>query len=254
MKLEKKRQPGCTYIASVSAGKDSLAMVLRIMEEGYPLDYAVFYDKGMEFDSIYANLERLRKILFGYGAELVILKPEISFLTEMLIKPIRGKNGEHYGYDWCGGKVRWRMSDMIQRITSFTDQFDKVIQYVGIAADETWRPTDKEKIYPLKEWGMTEADCLRYCFDHGWSWDEDGKEIYDYFSRSSCWCCNQKRIGDYRNMYHFFPKYWGLLKGMQSRIDRPFWNGLTVFQLEERFKAEDAQMTIFDIWGDCREG
>ena len=43
------------YIASVSFGKDSLAMLLRLIEEGKPLDEVVFYDTGMEFECIYNN-------------------------------------------------------------------------------------------------------------------------------------------------------------------------------------------------------
>lgn len=46
---------GVKYIASVSFGKDSLAMLLMLIEKNYPLDYVVFYDTGMEFDSIYHN-------------------------------------------------------------------------------------------------------------------------------------------------------------------------------------------------------
>lgn len=41
------------YIASCSFGKDSLAMILLLLELNYPLDYVVFYDTGMEFEAIY---------------------------------------------------------------------------------------------------------------------------------------------------------------------------------------------------------
>lgn len=34
------------FVASVSFGKDSLAMLLKIIEEGLPLDEVVFYDTG----------------------------------------------------------------------------------------------------------------------------------------------------------------------------------------------------------------
>lgn len=40
-------------IASVSRGKDSLAMLHGLIERGMPLDEVVFYDTGMEFDAIY---------------------------------------------------------------------------------------------------------------------------------------------------------------------------------------------------------
>lgn len=41
------------HIASVSFGKDSLAMLLLILEKNMPLDEVVFYDTGMEFEAIY---------------------------------------------------------------------------------------------------------------------------------------------------------------------------------------------------------
>ena len=44
------------YIASVSFGKDSLAMLLKVVETGmYPLDEVVFVDTGMEFQAIYTS-------------------------------------------------------------------------------------------------------------------------------------------------------------------------------------------------------
>lgn len=39
------------YVASVSFGKDSLAMLLKLIEFKYPLDEVVFYDTGMEFQA-----------------------------------------------------------------------------------------------------------------------------------------------------------------------------------------------------------
>jgi len=34
------------YVASCSCGKDSLAMVLTLIEKKYPLDYVIFVDLG----------------------------------------------------------------------------------------------------------------------------------------------------------------------------------------------------------------
>lgn len=51
------------YIASVSFGKDSLAMLLRLLEENEPLDEVVFYDTGMEFKAIYKIRDKIIEIL-----------------------------------------------------------------------------------------------------------------------------------------------------------------------------------------------
>ena len=41
------------YVASVSWGKDSLAMLWLLLGKNYPLHEVVFYDTGMEFQAIY---------------------------------------------------------------------------------------------------------------------------------------------------------------------------------------------------------
>ena len=51
------------HIASVSFGKDSLAMLLRLIEENKPLDEVVFYDTGMEFQAIYNIRDKVKTLL-----------------------------------------------------------------------------------------------------------------------------------------------------------------------------------------------
>ena len=47
------------HIASVSWGKDSLAMLLTLIAKGYPLNEVVFYDTGMEFEAIYHTRDQM---------------------------------------------------------------------------------------------------------------------------------------------------------------------------------------------------
>ena len=51
------------YIASVSFGKDSLAMLLKIIDEKLPLDEVLFYDTGMEFKAIYSIRDKILPLL-----------------------------------------------------------------------------------------------------------------------------------------------------------------------------------------------
>ena len=237
------------YILSLSGGKDSLAMLLLVMEKKLPLDRVVFYDTGMEFQAIYNIIDRVKPMVEDYGAFLDILRPQNSFLFDMLVKPVHTST-DKYGYDWCGGCCRWQTSCKVSIINKYLNQFDEYTQYVGIAADEPTRIRyDNHKVYPLVDAHMTEADCLAYCRARGFTWEEDGVDLYDVLDRVSCWCCANKNLKELRNMYHFLPKYWDYLKGLQSRIDRPFKSstGKTIFDLEERFKEEDRQMSIFDM-------
>lgn len=79
------------YIASVSFGKDSLAMVLLILERGLPLDEVVFYDTGMEFKAIYDTRDRVLPILYDHGVKYTELRPPRPFLFDMLEKPVSSK-------------------------------------------------------------------------------------------------------------------------------------------------------------------
>ncbi len=117
---------------------------------------------------------------------------------------------------------------------------EEIFEYVGIAADEPERVRDDEhKIYPLVEWDMTELECLQYCYDHGFNWDENGVELYSVLNRVSCWCCRNKNLKELKNIYMYLPEYWQRLRGLQSRIESPMKGvGKSVFQLEERFKRE----------------
>jgi len=51
------------YYASVSFGKDSLAMLFMLIDKGYQLDEVVFYDTGMEFQAIYNTRDAVLPIL-----------------------------------------------------------------------------------------------------------------------------------------------------------------------------------------------
>lgn len=230
------------YVANLSCGKDSLAMVLRLLEEKKPLTKCVMFDTGMEYKAIYNNLEKIKKVLIDSDVELIVLRPKLDFLTEMLLKQVNGKNGNvHYGYEWCGGNCRWRTTSKVQTIQKYLNTVGEYVQYIGIAIDEPQRiKKEKNKIYPLVDWGMTEKDCLNYCYAHGWDWKENGIELYSVLDRVSCWCCGNKNLKELKNMYKYLPFYWTLLKGLQSRIDRPFRSdGKTIFDLEKRFEEEE---------------
>ena len=51
------------YIASISFGKDSLAMLLLLLAKNEKLDEVIFYDTGMEFQSVYDIRDRIVTIL-----------------------------------------------------------------------------------------------------------------------------------------------------------------------------------------------
>lgn len=243
-----------SHIASVSWGKDSLAMLLFILENKLPLDEVVFYDTGMEFQAIYNNRDKMLPTLKAEGIKYTELIPKRPFLYDMLERPKTKRTGEKvFGDGWCGGPCRW---GTIGKMTALDRHCEDATVYVGLAFDEQRRLAnlDKNKRSPIAEAGMSEADCLDYCRQRGWNWNEKSPitnsgyiDLYDILDRVSCWCCCNKNRKELKNIYIFLPDYWERLKALQRKIDRPMKNynnkrygdnAGNLFVLEKAFKAE----------------
>lgn len=234
------------HIASVSWGKDSLAMLLTLIAKGYPLNEVVFYDTGMEFEAIYHTRDQMLHRLEQLGIKYTRLEPENPFLFDMLERPVCSKQkGTHQGYGWCGGLCRWGTTGKLKAIDRYAEARDAMV-YVGIAADETPR-LEKErkpyKLHPAGGVGYAGSRRLAYCYENGFSWLEGTIRLYDVLDRVSCWCCCNKNLRELRNMYIYLPEYWERLKDLQRKIDRPmkgYYKGKPrgVFELEQRFRAE----------------
>lgn len=230
------------YVASLSGGKDSTAMVLRLIEEKYPLDLVLFCDTGLEFPQMYEHIEKLEKDL---SVPLIKLKAERSFeyyLLEHRPKTRRPKNilSNNMGYSWADARNRWCTSVLkIRVIDKYLRELKKqyeVIQYIGIAADEKERV--KEHRYPLVEWGMMEKDCLEYCYARGYDWGG----LYDLFKRVSCWCCPLQPLSELRVLRKKFPDLWNKLLEWQAKTWRKFKTDYTVQELEVRFQFEEERL------------
>lgn len=233
------------YIASVSFGKDSLAMLLLILEKNKPLDEVIFYDTGMEFQAIYNIRDTVVRLLKEKGIKYTELKPKFPFEYVMFEKPVRHRNGTiSKGYSWCGGRCRWGTTEKNTIIKKYLKENynDDYKEYVGIAYDEPNRiKDDTKKIYLLYDLKYTEKDCLRYCYSKGYSWEEDGIDLYRILDRVSCWCCANKNLKELRAYHKYLPTYWNKLKDLQSKTERPFRNNKeSIFDLEERFKKEES--------------
>lgn len=62
--------------------------------------------------------------------------------------------------------------------------------------------------YHLLTGGMTENDCLSYCYEKGFEWLEEGKRLYGILDRVSCWCCSNKNKKELENMRLYLPNYY----------------------------------------------
>lgn len=226
------------HIASVSWGKDSLAMLLKLIEAGAPLNQVVYFDTGMEFSAIYDTRDRTLPLLEDNRILYTELRPKNPMWWSMFCRPVkkRGTGEVHKrGYGWCGGACRWGTTEKQRALDRYAEDRSAVV-YVGIAADETKRLEREAKPYkrhPLAEWGMAEADCLEYCNDSGYFWEQDGVCLYDVLDRVSCWCCRNKNLKELRAIHDHLPDYWERLVAMEQILG-PMKKGRTLPEIGEQ--------------------
>lgn len=208
-------------IASVSWGKDSLAMLHILIRDGFVLDEVVFFDTGMEFDAIYDVRDKAVPLLDEYGIKYTELKPKDPMWWSMFARPVRkrGTDDVHkHGYGWCGGTCRWGTTEKQRSLDRYAEERNAYV-YIGIASDETSR-LEKEKkpykLHPLADLGMTEADCLEYCRSLGYTWEQDGVPLYDILDRVSCWCCRNKNMKELRAIHDNLPDTWRRLLALED--------------------------------------
>lgn len=230
------------YVASLSGGKDSTAMILRLIEENYPLDLILFCDTGLEFPQMYRHIEKLEK---NISIPIVRLKAEKSFEYYLLEHRPKRRNPNNplagnVGFSWADSRSRWCTAVLkVRVIDKYLRDLKKeyeVIQYIGIAADEEKRI--REHRYPLVEWGMTEKECLEYCYSRGYDWEG----LYSIFRRVSCWCCPLQPLSELRLLRKHFPELWDKLLEWQNRTWRKFKSEYSVQELEVRFQFEEERI------------
>lgn len=235
---------GTRHIVNLSGGKDSTAMLLMLLEKGYPVDYILFADTGKDFPQMHDHLCKLAEYIKEHhptAPEITVLKADKSF-DHLMFEHIKtkGKRKGSAGYGWATMLARWCTAALktavIEKFCRENIQGD-FIHYIGIAYDEPQRlRTDAHKSYPLAEWSITEAAALEYCYECGFDWGG----LYKHFDRVSCWCCPLKNLQELRMLWRYYPELWGELKRMDERAYNQFRADYSVAELEEKFKREEA--------------
>lgn len=229
------------HVVSFSGGKDSTAMLIRMLEENMKIDEIIFADTGIEFPEMYEHIKQVEEYI---KRPITTIRAENSFKYYMLdhIKT-RGKNKGKAGYSWPDFRNRWCNTVLKQNV--FKDYLKglDVIEYHGISYDERERASrnaGKRNIkYPLIDWEMTEKDCLKYCYKHGFNWGG----LYEKFDRVSCYLCPLQRLKELKTIYKEFPELWSYMRELDKKsiklFGRKFRADYSIKELEEKFNKED---------------
>lgn len=237
------------HLASFSGGKDSTAMVLRMIERGDKIDEVLYCDTTMEFPAMERHVEKVKRIIEDAGIKFTTLRAKHDFEYYLLHHRVERKSDKYeglHGYAWPGPSSRWCTRalkvQIINRYVRSLRQNCEVVQYIGLAADEDYRlerKTNQNRTHrhPLREWGWTEAEALAYCYKKGYDWEG----LYEIFDRVSCWCCPLQSLAELRELRAHFPELWEHLAHLDSQTWRDFKpDGWSVEKLEKRFAFEEA--------------
>lgn len=215
------------HIVSFSAGKDSVAMLLKMHENNMPIDEIIYFDvESWNWPQCNKVIEQVENIV---GKKIIRLKgsKENYFDWYMCFKPItRGKNEGTIGVSWPGKWKLWCTSQKATIIDKYKKENykDGYIGYLGYCINEKKRAEatsvksletkNVEYRFPLIDWNMTEEDTLKYCYDKGINWGG----LYNYVKRVSCFCCPFQSVESLRILYNNFPDSWKELERKQQMI------------------------------------
>lgn len=227
-------------IISLSGGKDSTAMLIKMLENKIPFDEVIFIDTGVEFDEMYTHLDLIEQ---KTNIKITRLKAPKSYEYYLLEhEKTKGKTNLK-GYSFATPVSRWctqlLKKSVINKYLKEKYPNEIICEAIGIAYDEIDR-IDKERlakgtvIYPLVDLKITEKQALELCYKHGYTWNG----LYNLFDRVSCWCCPLKSLKELKVLYEKYPNKWQQLKEWENKTYRPFRRDYTIHGLEMLFKSE----------------
>ena len=232
------------YVASLSFGKDSMAMIIKIKELGLPLDEVIYVDimfdddtsgETPEMASFITKAEKILKEKFNI--EVTHLRG-VTFKEQFYKVKQRGKHvGDNYGFPytigaWCNDRLKMQPIKEYMR-----KQTDEVIQYVGIAYDEPERYerlNHETHIAPLYDLKITEKEAMEICEKYDLL-----SPIYKTSFRGGCWFCPKQRLSQLKWLYQEHNDLWNTLRDMEKDSSNTFKPNTTLKDLEERFKNDD---------------
>lgn len=233
-------------IVNFSGGKDSTAMLLRLIEEGHQVDKIHFADVGpeAEFEEMYEFIDKVERFI---GREITRVRSDKwTFDSIFYSYPTYGKKVNTIrGFPpSIGPACRYRSWLKTEPLEKASGKGNLIL--IGIAADESSRSEraqynnqKNQYRFPLIEWDMTEADCVKYCTDRDLL-----NPLYSRFKRLGCWQCPKQSLHSFRTLYRYYPEKWAKLREYQRACDWPVTPRASVFDLEERFKAEGMQKEL----------
>ena len=234
-------------VISFSGGKDSTAMLLKMLENGEDIHSVVAFDTGWEFPQMLEHWDQVEEYT---GIPITRLHPRYDFTESLFTRPIKKRDGTtRCGNGWPSWNRRWCTREKIEAIDRYVNDLDgDSVVCIGFASDESSRVDSKEITnkkygtrFPLIELGLTEENSLKVCTDAGFDWGG----LYEEFSRLSCFCCPLQTLDNLRSVKKLTPDLWDKMLDMD--VGGSFHGYDSVLDLHKRFEEEEHLGKSFNI-------
>jgi 3'-phosphoadenosine 5'-phosphosulfate sulfotransferase (PAPS reductase)/FAD synthetase len=191
-----------------SGGKDSTAMLLRLIELGCRPTQIVFADTLMEFPEMYEYIDKIEQVI---NQKIIRVKPNHTFLEWFFGTFTKGKmKGRMRGFPYVITPCWYQREAKDKPMRKLVENCDVV--YIGYTKGEEDRIMDSDKFrYPLIEWGWTEEDCVAYLKKRGLL-----NPLYAKFKRLGCWCCPKQNKESLEILKKDYPSLWNILLQLEK--------------------------------------
>ena len=123
------------HIVSFSGGKDSTAMLLKMIEDKMQIDEILFCDAGCEFPDMLKHIDKVEKYI---KRKITRIYPDHDF--EYYLSKYKKKSGKFQhidGLGWPGHTFRWCTGNLKTKIIDkYLKNKGEYCSYLGIAFDE----------------------------------------------------------------------------------------------------------------------
>lgn len=208
-----------TYIALLSGGRDSSAMVEILLKNNKQVDYILFDDTLLEFDLMYKYLDKFNNYLKSkYNKKITFLKPKSTFSHWVFGKVTRGdRKGWIRGLPMLKDPCFWKRESKIKTTDNFVKENNilEPVFYVGYTYSEMNRSKTKadNQIFPLIENRICEADVDRILKKIDMI-----NPLYEFFERTGCAICPYQSDRSFYTLMIKFPEQWAKMKWFESEL------------------------------------
>lgn len=232
------------FVVSLSGGKDSSALLLKLIEYNVWIDEVVYVDVGKEMPEMAEHINQLEKLVLRMNIKFtrLIPKKDWDYYFAYHVKK-KGKNKGQKGYGWPGFGNRWctkhlKIETLKKYYKEVIDEDHDSVEFVGFAADEIERVNNNDdgrlKEFPLINFDITENHALKYCYQKGFEWGG----LYEKFNRVSCYLCPMSRLGELKYIFEHYPWYWLEMRMYDDMTQWEFRGDYTLKELEMKFIQE----------------